>query len=97
MYIYYMYMVCTRVEPAIFEKREDSRRGSRRGGGCSGPSPPLNYQNIHLREQDFLRYQGVTLYAYLKIFGSPVTLLNRLYGVFLFMNTCTAVYEDNRK
>ena len=37
--------------------------------GGSGP-PPLNYQNIHLREQDFRRYQGVTLYAYLKIFGS---------------------------
>ena len=26
-----------------------------------------------------------------------ITLLNRLYGGFLFMNTCTAVYEDNRK
>ena len=53
-----MYMVCTRVEPAIFEKREDSRRGFRedvfrkRGGG-SGTPPPLNYQNIHLREQHF--------------------------------------------
>ena len=42
-YIYYMYMVCTRVEPAIFEKREDSRRGSRgRGGGVpeGGIRPP---------------------------------------------------------
>ena len=55
-------------------KREDSRCGSRGGGGVpeeGGPPSPLNYQNIHLRElQDFWRYQGVTLYAYLKFFGS---------------------------
>ena len=29
--------------------------------------------------------------------GCLTTLLNRLYGGFLFMNTCTAVYEDHRK
>ena len=78
-YIYYIYMVYTRVEPAIFEKREDSRRGSR-GGVCSGrgdpdppPPPPLElskYTSQRTTFQDFRRYQGVTLYAYLKFFGS---------------------------
>ena len=72
-------MVYTRVEPAIFEKREDSRRGSRGGGGYSGrgirtaPPPPLElskYTSQRTTFQDFRRYQGVTLYAYLKFFGS---------------------------
>ena len=71
-YIFYMYMVCTRVEPAIFEKREDSRRGSR--GGCSGGgSAPLElskYTSQRTTFQDFRRHQGVTLCAYLKFFGS---------------------------
>ena len=73
-YIYYMYIVCTRVEPAIFEKREDSRRGFR-GGGCSGrgdPPPPWIIK-IYISENNISRFSALSgefLYAYLKIFGS---------------------------
>ena len=58
--IYYMYMVCTRVEPAICEKGGgDSRRGSR--GGCSGiPFPGIRYTCQRITLKDFRRYHGVT-------------------------------------
>ena len=67
------------MEPAIFDKREDSRRGSRGGGGGggaeggTGPPPPLKlskYTSQRTTFEDFRCYQGVTLYAYLKFFGS---------------------------
>ena len=58
-------------------KREDSKRGSREGG-CSGrgirtPPPSLElskYTSQRTTFQDFRRYQGETLYAYLKFSGS---------------------------
>ena len=67
--------VYTRVEPAIFEKREDSRRGSRGGGGVpeGGIRPPWIikiYTSENISRFSALGYQGVTLYAYLKFFGS---------------------------
>ena len=80
-YIYYMYMVCTRVKPAIFEKREDSRRGSRGGGVlCSGRDPwtppPLlelsKYTAQRTTFQDFRCYQGVTLLKLFSSLRSPV-------------------------
>ena len=37
------------------------------------------------------------IFTSLHIGSRLFTLLNRLYGGFLFMNTCTAVYEDHRK
>ena len=68
-------MVCTRVEPAIFEKKEDSRRGPRgrgvfRKGGSGTPLELSKYTSQRTTFQDFRCYQGVTLYAYLKCFGS---------------------------
>ena len=47
--IYYIYMVCIRAEPAIFEKKEITGADLE---GRGGPDP-WNYQNIHLREQHF--------------------------------------------
>ena len=78
-YIYYMYTVCTRVKPAIFEKREDSRRGSRGGGGCCVPEgirTPLlklsKYTSQRTTFQDFRCYQGVTLLKLFSSLRSPV-------------------------
>ena len=67
------------MEPAIFEKREDSRRGSRGGGGVfvpeggSGPPHPPWIIKIYISENNISRFSalsGVTLYVYLKFFGS---------------------------
>ena len=49
--IYYIYMVCIRVEPAIFEKKGNYRRGSR---GDRGPDL-WNYQ-IYISENNISRF-----------------------------------------
>ena len=68
--IYYIYMVCIRVEPAIFEKRGNYRRGSR-GDRGSGSLELSKYTSQRTTFQDFRCYQGVTLYANFKIFRPP--------------------------
>ena len=77
-WIYYIYMVCIRVEPAIFEKKGNYRRGSR-GDRGSGSLELSKYTSQRTTFQDFRCYQGVTLYAYFKIFRPhPFRLLSHL-------------------
>ena len=59
----YMYMVCTRVEPAIFEKKGRIPGADLEGGpegGIQTPPPPLWIMKIYISENNISRFSALS-------------------------------------